>query len=198
MNSLLSSSALAVSIWMLSGVVLSPGKKPGKANGTSPPALMTPYCFPGQTGWLPCPCQNPPQPGSQLGCENGFTGGAFIDATGSSSILADDLTIVVGNSLPTLHTLYVGNSTANVAFGAGVRCVGSPVTILATGTPTGGPPSSISFTNIYSKSSAAGVPPFAGVTRYYFAGYSNPTMGSTCTPPTSFNASTSGMVNWAL
>ena len=193
-NLLIHSAAMAVSVWLLPGVVVTQGKA-NKNNQGPPPAVMTPFCFPGTQGWHQCPCLNPPILYG-LGCDNGTTGGAVLDASGSASILADDLTITASNSLPTLHTLYVGTASANVVFGAGVRCGGGTVTILATGTPTGGPPSSISFTNIYSKSSAAGVPPFASETRYYFVGYSNPNMGATCIPPTTFNATTSGMVTW--
>jgi hypothetical protein len=168
--------------------------------------MMEAFCFPGVTGTIVCPCSNPPVAFGS-GCDNApisgqGTGGAVLASTGTASTQNDSLSLDVTNSLPTLHSLYVGTSfnPSGIVFGAGVRCISGSVAVLATATAGGTAPASISFTGIYAKSSAAGVTPVAGQTRYYLVTYSNPAMAGAngCSVSTNFNATNSGAVLWTL
>ena len=82
--------------------------------------LAEAYCF--GTG---CPCGNDD---GGAGCRNGTGAGALLSASGSSSVLLDDLVLTV-TQVPAdrFGILYMGGETANVAFGGGIRCVGPGV-----------------------------------------------------------------------
>ena len=199
MITLLALAAFSTSIWMNPEIVVLAGPKYGKTNWSSADTPMIPFCVPGVVGTRACPCSNPQVPaGAPEGCDNGTTGGSILGASGSASIQNDTLSLDVSNSLQSLHTLYVGTSMnqGGIAFGQGVRCATGTVSLLATATPASSPPSSISFTNIYAKSSAAAVPPNPGQSYYYFVAYSSPVMPPPCQTSWNYNATNSGIVVW--
>jgi len=201
---------LVLSIWLLPGTGTAHGGSFPNQNhpGPPPPSSPTPmtgFCFPGVGGITTCPCMNHPA-SIGVGCDNQpppsvGTGGAFLDSSGIASTTTDSPSLDVYSTLPTLHTVYVGtnNSITGIRFGAGIRCVGGTLKVLAMGIPTSGPPYSISFTGIYAKSMAAGLTPNVGQTYYYFVAYDNTAMnGAPGCPGTTFgfNATNSGLITW--
>ncbi len=200
---------LVLSIWLLPGTGTAHGGSFPNQNhpGPPPPPSPTPmsgFCFPGVGGIGTCPCNNPPA-SIGVGCDNlpspsVGTGGAYLDSSGVASTTIDSLSLDVYSTLPTLHTVFVGtNNTVNVRMGAGRRCVGGTLKVIAVGTPTSGPPYSISFTGIYAKSVAAGLAPIVGQTYYYHVAYDNPGMnGAPGCPGTTFgfNSTNAGAITW--
>src|SRR6185503_16161401 len=89
---------------------------------------FTPFCFPGQSGVLTCPCNNPPTALGK-GCNNfgaGPADSAQLTAAGGTSISSDTLTLTSTGENNTSTTLFLqGPSTSSTGspFGAGVRCV---------------------------------------------------------------------------
>lgn len=109
--------------------------------------LGTPYCF-GDGSGTPCPCNNPGSTGQ--GCANSTGHGASLDADGSPSVAADDLTLVASGMPPHVSVLLFQGTTqvqggAGSVFGDGLRCAGGVVkrfTVQATdasGAATWGP-----------------------------------------------------------
>jgi hypothetical protein len=88
-----------------------------------------------------CPCGNVGAP--RHGCANSVGGGAFLDASGSASVAADDL-VLVASGLPatTPALFYQGtqevNGGAGAVFGDGLRCVGGTIVRLGIRTASGG------------------------------------------------------------
>jgi len=202
--------ALVLAIWLVPGTGTAHGGSFSKQihhEQFTPtgPTPMVGFCFPGVGGITTCPCMNWPA-SVGVGCDNATspsvgTGGAYLDSSGIASTTTDSLSLEVYSTLPTLHTVFVGttNTSPGIRFGAGIRCVGSPLKILAMGTPTSGPPYSISFTGIYAKSIAAGLTPNVGQTYFYYVGYDNADMnGAPGCPGTTFgfNATNSGAITW--
>jgi hypothetical protein len=109
--------------------------------------LGTAYCF-GDGSGTPCPCNNPGATGQ--GCANSTGRGASLDADGSASIAADDLSLVSSGMPPQVSALLVQGTTqvqggAGSVFGDGLRCASGVVrrfTVQATsasGAATWGP-----------------------------------------------------------
>ncbi len=108
--------------------------------------IGTAFCF-GDSVVQPCPCANAsPAPG---GCANSTGLGAYLSASGSASLAANDL-VLAANSLPSSSPtlLFQGTTQTNggngVVFGDGLRCVGGSTVRLGTrvavaGTATFGP-----------------------------------------------------------
>lgn len=98
------------------------------------------YCF-GDGSGTSCPCANPGQAGE--GCRNSTGTGGKLVAGGSSSVLADDLTLTASQLLP-LQPAYLfrglsatgGGSGAR--FGDGLRCAGIEVTRFGLAIPSAG------------------------------------------------------------
>jgi hypothetical protein len=172
----------------------------------------TPFCFPGQSGVIACPCSNPPT-SADVGCNNNQvpangTGGAKLVGSGSPSIAYDTLSLDVSSTLRQVHVLFVGTkNNADVRAGAGVRCVANGANSnsqsflkrIAKITPASGPPSAFSFTGIQAASATKGAPPIAGETYYYYAAYRNAAMNGApgCSGLSfGFNATNADAVTW--
>lgn len=88
-----------------------------------------------------CPCGNAGAPSH--GCASSVLSGAYLDASGSASVAADDL-VLVASSLPaTTPTLFFQGTTqvnggAGSVFGDGLRCVGGTITRLGIRTASAG------------------------------------------------------------
>jgi hypothetical protein len=102
--------------------------------------LGTAFCA-GDGSGTACPCGNVGAP--QHGCANSVGGGAFLDANGSASVGADDLSLVA-TGLPALAPALFFQGTAQVnggagaVFGDGLRCVGGTIVRLGIRTASGG------------------------------------------------------------
>lgn len=146
------------------------------------------YCF-GDGGGLACPCANSGALGN--GCANSVNStGANLSATGVASIAADSL-VLHGTGMTNSSVLYFqGTSTANVAFGDGIRCAGGGVVRLGTRQNVGG------ASRLPDPGGPAlhttGLVALPG-TRYYQAWYRN--AGAYCTPST-FNLSNGLEIAW--
>ena len=98
------------------------------------------YCFCDGLG----PCGND---SATTGCANSATAGAFMTATGTTSVLSDDLVLTAVDLPPNKSGLFfMGPGMVNTAFGDGRRCVGGmtkrflpPVNSGAGGTASIGP-----------------------------------------------------------
>lgn len=158
--------------------------------------IGTGYCFGDGTGTA-CPCGNFGAPGR--GCANSVDPqGGWLRATGVASVTADSATLV-GSGMPLLASClyFQGSTTASVAFGDGLRCVGGSVVRLGTKANVGG---SSSFPApgdpSISARSATYTPPqplSAGATRYYQGWYRN--SSGYCTPAT-FNLTNGVTLVW--
>jgi M6 family metalloprotease-like protein len=92
----------------------------------------TSYCS-GDGSGTPCPCANTGAPGA--GCANSSSVGSTLTASGSSSILADDLVFHAAGLLPGQAALLFSgfnqiNGGNGLQFGDGLRCVGGQITRL--------------------------------------------------------------------
>ena len=99
------------------------------------------YCF-GDGSGTACPCANFGAAGE--GCANGNGSGAILSASGSTSVVADDLLLHGSQLVPgTAALLFSGTTRINGGmgnqFGDGLRCVGGPVKRLGVriSSPTG-------------------------------------------------------------
>jgi hypothetical protein len=104
----------------------------------------TPLCA-GNGSGTACPCANESDPTHQFGCNNGYNFGAFLAASGTSSVSADDLrlsALFVINSAPVL--LACGTTTraggSGIPYGDGLLCIGGSLKRLGvqTANPIGG------------------------------------------------------------
>jgi hypothetical protein len=168
---------------------------------TPPPpgSLGEPICEPGQNGVSSCPCGNPPS-GNTTGCNNSSsTGGAFLSATGTSSLSSDTVVFTCTGEKPTALSIVIqGTALTNMIFGQGVRCTGGVLKRLyvkaASGgtitAPQGGDPS------VSSRSASLGdtIPP--GATRYYQVYYRDPVVLGGCPSSSTFNISQGLAIAW--
>jgi hypothetical protein len=71
------------------------------------------------------PCNNPD---SAAGCANSTGVGGTLEAVGTTSVFADDLSLVAAQ-LPTnqFGIVYMGSAAAAAPFGDGVRCAGGAI-----------------------------------------------------------------------
>ena len=167
-------------------------------------AQMTQFCFPGQGGVVPCPCNNPPTSVGR-GCDNfgptppGGTGGAELSATGvSSASPANTLTLVVDGmvGLNPFHVVFKGTAASSTGFAmaAGVRCAAGTLRRIYRGNAPGG---SITYPNPSAPTDAwtASGMPLPGTVLYYFVAYRNPGAAVPCGNPTStVNTTNAGSV----
>ncbi len=80
-----------------------------------------------------CPCGNASAPGSGEGCVNSQGHGARISATGTQSVAADDLALLVTGARPGQPGVWVqGASEIATSFRDGVLCAGNPTERLGT------------------------------------------------------------------
>src|SRR5260221_167905 len=106
---------------------------------------LTEFCFPvdgGIKACTPCSPANPPSAHGR-GCNNygSQTGGATLSAMGNASIAHDTAILVSDFENNTAFTVLMqGTATANVVFGAGIRCVGGNLKRLYAGSAGGNPP----------------------------------------------------------
>ena len=96
-----------------------------------------PYCF-GDGSGTPCPCGNAGASGE--GCANSSGSGAVLEASGSTSVAADDLAFHAQQLLPNKPALlFVATNAVNsgngTPFGDGLRCAGGSVKRFAVRTP---------------------------------------------------------------
>ena len=161
-------------------------------------------CAPGTGAVIACPCWNPPG-GPDRGCENSAaTGGATLDASGSTGLASDGLVFrTSGERASALSILVQGTAFAGsgLPYGQGVRC------------------SSGTLRRLYSKAASSGairVPDFAaddppvsvrsaamgdsiqpGQSRWYFVYYRDPVVLGGCPSTSTFNATPTGQVAWS-
>jgi hypothetical protein len=165
----------------------------------SPP--IGPYCFPGESGTLACPCANPPF-ASGSGCNNSSaTGGAVLSGAGTASLSADTLVFTTQAEKATATSIVL-QGTASVpgglVFGQGVRCVAGNLKRLyvkiavggSISAPQGGDPT------VSARSAALGDPIGAGQQRYYAVYYRDPIVLGACPAASTFNVTQSGAVTW--
>jgi hypothetical protein len=156
----------------------------------------TSLCF----GGALCPCGNPDTNGDG-GCANGppmpAGAGASETATGSNSIAADDLVLVVDNTTNQPGLFFQGDVQINggngVAFGDGLRCCGTNVIRLEIVDPPGtnGPKTVTTTQPIIATSPPGTIVP--GVKQCYQWWYRNPGR-SLC--GATFNLSNAYTVTW--
>lgn len=149
------------------------------------------FCF-GDGSGTACPCGNTGD--LRRGCENAAaTGGAYLMASGTASLSADDLNLIVRELPASVTTYFVQGSSlygAPTIMGDGIRCHGGPTIATKTANASG----------IVTCGPAAGDSPIstmstilAGSTRYYQAGYvASPTLCSGA----AFNWSNAVSVVW--
>jgi len=86
--------------------------------------VIEPFCF-GDGSAIACPCGNNGAPGR--GCENSAsTGGAVLDATGSTRVSTDTVVLTASGELASALTIFFSGTTAiaHTNFGDGLRCTG--------------------------------------------------------------------------
>lgn len=92
-------------------------------------AVGTAFCLGDGTSG-PCPCSNGTAAGLQLGCKNGLQRGAWVVATGSSSVAANDLAFHAHGVRNTTCVLTASaSSSPSVPFGNGLSCLASPIAL---------------------------------------------------------------------
>jgi|GEM_PF-2076241 len=99
---------------------------------------IEPFCFGFASN---CPCLNGGTPGTGCGNSTG-QGGAWIGASGTTSVAADDLSILGGGFVPGAPALlFAGTNAVNdgdgIPFGDGLRCAGGTVSRLGVRVPDG-------------------------------------------------------------
>lgn len=150
------------------------------------------YCYGDGTDGTACPCGNESSPGGIAeGCRNSQDRGAFIGASGSSSLAADDLRIHVNRARRLQAGVVVqGSSQISIPFRDGKLCVGGLTERVEVvfmddkgyGATTG------------SIATQGGVPA-PGLTRYYQAWYRDPNISACGTGSNLTNAMTVHWVN---
>lgn len=118
---------LAISTGIVATLACSPAMAQNQ-DGTTPPMQTSPdpepYCF---GVWCPCGNDAP-----ATGCANSSGRGVMLQAFGSTSVAADDLSMYIsypshfGPSSP--WQMFMGETRASVPFGDGLLCVGAGAT----------------------------------------------------------------------
>ncbi len=102
--------------------------------------LGTAFCS-GDGSGTACPCGN--VGAAQHGCANSAGNGALLDASGSTSVAADDLVLVASGLPASSPTLFFQGTTqvnggSGTMFGDGLRCVGGAIVRLGVHAASGG------------------------------------------------------------
>ncbi len=155
-----------------------------------PPAPVLPFCFGDGTDGVPCPCQNASAFESDEGCVNSLGHGAILSATGSTSVLADDLQLHVAQGIPAQPGVVLqGAMPIAVPFKDGKLCMGFPTERLEViWFDAGG--DALSAESIVQGGNVSG----PGVTTYYQAWYRDPGGVSPCREDS--NLSSGLRVDW--
>ena len=161
-----------------------------------------PMCF-GDGSAAPCGCSNEATPGSGGGCANGAPmpagQGAVLSATGTNSVVADDLVLTADFTTNQPGLFFQGNNAigggTGTTFGDGIRCCGGSVVRLEIVDPPGpaGPKTASTTQPILGTSPPGTTTP--GDTRCYQWWYRNP---GTSLCGSNFNLSNSMLVTWTL
>jgi hypothetical protein len=157
-----------------------------------PPGPGFALCF-GDGNGTPCPCANSDGPGA--GCRNTTGVGCELAATGSNSVLADDLVLTATGALAAQPGLFFQgenfiNGGNGLAFGDGLRCCGSNVFRVQIVFPDA------SGTASTSESVAENGGAQSGDTRCYQSWYRDPSGGGVC--GWAFNLSNAYSVSWTF
>jgi FG-GAP repeat protein len=155
-----------------------------------PPAPVLPFCFGDGTDGVPCPCGNASAFESDEGCLNSLGHGAILSATGSTSVLADDLQLHIAQGIASQPGVVLqGAMPIAVPFKDGKLCMGFPTERLEViWFDIGGEASSAQ--SIVQQGNVSG----PGVTTYYQAWYRDPGGVSPC--GTNSNLSSGLRVDW--
>jgi len=119
---------------------------PGNVRVTEPTCIPVTttgqaYCF-GDGSGTPCPCGNDAPVGTGTGCLHSFGVGGRLSASGTASLLGDDV-VLHGSGMPNSSALYFQGTTQSAGglgalFGDGLRCAAGTIVRLATKTNVGG------------------------------------------------------------
>jgi hypothetical protein len=155
------------------------------------------FCIPGQNA-IACPCGNGPGLAG-AGCDNSAgTGGAF--QYGSGSPANDTVVMTASGMLPSALAIFLQGASlsgSGVAFGDGVRCIGTLIRL--------GVKSSVSGSASYpeagdqsmiARSATLGQPIVPGSPRYYQTYYRDPAATFACTGASTFNITNGVVVDW--
>lgn len=168
----------------------------GEIAGGKIPA--TPICF-GDGSGAPCGCGNESAPGSMAGCLNGLGVPARLTASGSTSILQDNLVLTADGVTKHPGLFCQGdnqlNGGAGVTFGDGLRCCGGSMIRLQIVDPPGPTqPTTVSSTVSIPNHAPPGTVQ-AGDTKCYQLWYRDPT-SSPC--GSTFNFTNAVLVVWSM
>jgi len=161
-------------------------------------------CDPGVGGVIDCPCSNPPS-GPGRGCDNSAsTGGATLAASGAAYLSEDSLVFTTGGERSkslSIVTQWTDPNAAGAIFGMGVRCTSGTFVRLYTKLATAGsitaPEPGTGDAPVSARSATLGDTILAGQSRWYFVFYRDPFVLGGCPPPSTFNATSTGVVTWS-
>jgi hypothetical protein len=160
-------------------------------------------CEPGASGVRDCPCSNPASGGGR-GCDNSSgTGGATLQASGSSYLSADDLVFrSAGEVLGAPSFLVQGSAPMpqGGVYGQGIRCISGAVKRLYTTRAVNGiailPDFESGESPITLRSASLGDVIHAGESRWYLVQYRDPVVLGECPATSTFNSTPTVMVQW--
>lgn len=112
----------------------------GLDNARITAGLGTPFCF-GDGSGTPCPCGNAGV--APRGCANSTGAGALLEAGGSGSLAAADLTLTASSMPGSTSAMLIRSATqenggSGTVFGDGLRCLAGSITRMGTRQASGG------------------------------------------------------------